>query len=170
MHHFWPGLSPARGPNPNNPVNEAYIQDIRSSPLAFYAYLVGSAENYELVRDHSAKTKAVSQLCLSYRVEMIGHINHEIQTMTGPPSDELLGAIVVLAANSVMFAGQTRCASFETLHCSRFRSPLRTAQFIHVYSARPFISPHTQALLILTMKKGGCSAIKSPGVASVVGL
>ncbi|KAJ9616873.1 hypothetical protein H2200_000593 [Cladophialophora chaetospira] len=170
VRHFWPGLTPARTRNAANPVNEAYLADIRSKPLAFYAYMVASAENYELLSGVSTQNKALSQLCLSYRVAFIQEMNQEIQDMTGPPSDELLGAITVLAANSVMFNGQVRLTPLTKVRCSRFRSPLSTAQFINVYSSRPFLSPHTEALVRLVILKGGLSKIKSPGVASVVAL
>lgn len=158
-------------PNPENPVVARYLEAIRQSPLAFYAYMIGTAENYELLSGISSRTKVFSQLCLSYRIEMINLINLELQSITGPPSDNLLGAIVVLAGNHVLFAGgQTRIASLDSVNASRFRSPLRTAQFIHIYSSRPFRSPHSAALLRLTAMKGGCSQIALPGVASTVAL
>lgn len=158
-------------PNAENPVVTRYLEAIRQTPLAFYAYMIGTAENYELLSGIGTVNKAFAQLCLSYRVEMMKLINLEIQSLTGPPSDNLLGAIVVLAGNHVLFAGgQTRVASLESVNASRFRSPLRTAQFIHIYSSRPFVSPHSAALLRLTAIKGGCSKIGLPGVASTVAL
>lgn len=157
-------------PNPKNPVVTRYLEAIRQAPLAFYAYMVGTAENYELLSGASSRTKGFSQLCLSYRIEMIKLVNEELQSISGPPSDNLLGAIVVLAGNYVLFAGQVKMASLESAHASRFRSPLRTAQFIHIYSSRPFRSPHSEALVRLVGMKGGCSKIQLPGVASTVEL
>ncbi|KAK5048887.1 hypothetical protein LTR84_005307 [Exophiala bonariae] len=171
VHHFWPGFTPGSMPNSENPVVTRYLEAIRQTPLAFYAYMIGTAENYELLSGIAMVNKAFSQLCLSYRVEMMKLINLELQSLTGPPSDNLLGAIVVLAGNHVLFAGgQTRVVSLESVNASRFRSPLRTAQFIHIYSSRPFVSPHSAALLRLTAMKGGCSKIALPGVASTIEL
>ncbi|KIW87472.1 uncharacterized protein Z519_11795 [Cladophialophora bantiana CBS 173.52] len=167
---FWPGLTPSNRPNVTNPVNEDYLVAIRSSTLAFYAYVVGTAENYELLSGTNVKTKAFSKLCLSYRVEMIKLVNQEIDQMTGPPSDELLGAIIVLAGNSAGFISRAKGTFLKAAKPSRFNSPLRTAQFLHVYSANPFPSAHSEALVRLMIMKGGCSEIKSPGVASVVSL
>jgi len=132
--------------------------------------MVASGENYELLSGISAQNKALSKLCLSYRLAFIQKMNQEIRGMTGPPSDALLAAIVTLAGNSVMFNGGVRLAPLSAMQCSRLRSPLRTAQFINVYSSRPFQSPHTEALVRLVILKGGCSKIESPGVASVVAL
>lgn len=157
-------------PNPENPVVAVYLDAIRQAPLPFYAYMVATAENYELLSGISSKTGDFSQLCLSYRVEMIKLVNLELQSIDGPPSDHLIGAIIVLIANYVLFAGQVRIASLESAHASRFRSPLRTAQFIHIYSMRPLRSPHTEALVRLMIMKGGCSKIALPGVASTVAL
>jgi hypothetical protein len=157
-------------PNIANPVNHAYLENLRHSPLAFYAYMVGTGENYELLTGISTRNAAVSQLCLAYRVKLIQYMNKEIQHMSGAPSDELLGAIVVLAGHSVMFTGDVRQAPLDTLQTSRFRSPLSTAQFLNVYSARPFMSTHTAALIKMVAMKGGCAKIESPGVASVVAL
>jgi len=170
VHHFWAGLSPGIMPNPKNPAVTMYLKAIQQAPLAFYAYMVGTAENYELLSGASSRTKGFSQLCLSYRIEMIKLVNEELQSMSGPPSDNLLGAIVVLAANYVLFAGQVKITSLEDAHASRFRSPLRTAQFIHIYTSRPFRSPHSEALVRLVGMKGGCSKIQLPGVASTVEL
>ncbi|KIY01082.1 uncharacterized protein Z520_02634 [Fonsecaea multimorphosa CBS 102226] len=167
---FWPGLTPIPTRNLNNPVVDTYLEAIRSSPLAFYAYIVGTAENYELLSGSNFKTKAFTKLCLAYRVEMIKLVNQEIQEMTGPPSDELLGAIIVLAGNSAAFISRAKGSFFKVPQPSRFDSPLRTAQFIHVYSANPFPSAHSEALVRLVVMKGGCSEIKSPGVASTAAL
>ncbi|KIW34105.1 hypothetical protein, variant [Cladophialophora immunda] len=167
---FWPGLTPDKAPNMVNPVNGAYLEAIRSSPLAFYAYMVGTAENYELLSGSNFKTKAFTKLCLAYRVEMIKLVNQELQELTGPPSDELLGAIVVLAGNSAGFINRAKGSFLKVAKPSRFNSPLRTAQFLHVYSTNPFPSAHSEALVRLVIMKGGCSQIKSPGVASVVAL
>ncbi|KIW82118.1 hypothetical protein Z517_05145 [Fonsecaea pedrosoi CBS 271.37] len=167
---FWPGLTPSKAPNVVNPVNDAYMESIRSSPLAFYAYMVASAENYELLSGPNMKTKAFTKLCLAYRVEMIKLVNQEIEEMTGPPSDELLGAIIVLAGNSAGFINQARGSFLKVAKPSRFHSPLRTAQFLHVYSTNPFPSAHSEALVRLVIMKGGCSQIQSVGVASVVAL
>jgi hypothetical protein len=169
VRHFWPGLTPSREPNTANPVNEPYLRDIRSSRLSFYAYLVACAENYELLSGVFAQQKSFAQLCLSYRHAFIGELNRELQGMT-EPSDDLLGAIIVLAGNAVMFAGQERLVPLRSLHVSRFRSPLSTAQFINVYSARPFASPHTEALVRLTVLKGGLSQVTHPGVSNVLAL
>lgn len=157
-------------PNILNPVNEAYLEAVRSSPLAFYAYMVGISENYELLSGTNAKTKLFSRLCLSYRINMVKLISQEIQEMNGPPSDNLLGAIVVLVGSSAAFASRDECGSLEVVTPSRFMSPLRTAQFINVYSTHSFPSAHSEALVRLLIMKGGCSKIKSPGVASVVSL
>jgi hypothetical protein len=157
-------------PNPENPVVAVYLEAIRQAPLPYYAYMVATAENYELLSGISSKTGDFSQLCLSYRVEMIKLVNLELQSINGPPSDHLIGAIIVLIANYVLFAGQVRIASLDSAHASRFRSPLRTAQFIHIYSMRTLRSPHTEALVRLMIMKGGCSKIALPGVASTVAL
>lgn len=157
-------------PNIVNPVNESYLEAVRSSRLAFYTYMVGTAANYELVSGTNAKTKPFSRLCLSYRINMIKLVSREIQEMNGPPSDDLLMAIVVLAANSAAFAGRSECGSLEAVKSSRFMSPLRTAQFINVYSAHQFPRIHTEVLVQLLIMKGGCAKIKSPWVAGVVAL
>ncbi|KIW56605.1 hypothetical protein PV05_05253 [Exophiala xenobiotica] len=78
VHHFWPGLSPGNMPDPENPAVTAYLEAIRQAPLAFYAYMVGTAENYELLGGVSSRIKGFSQLCLSYRIKMIELINQEI--------------------------------------------------------------------------------------------
>ncbi|OAP57230.1 hypothetical protein AYL99_07968 [Fonsecaea erecta] len=167
---FWPGLSPSKAPNVVNPVNDAYLEAIRSSRLAFYAYMVGTAENYEMLSGINFSSKAFTKLCLAYRVEMIKLVNQEIQEMTGPPSDELLGAIIVLAGNSAGYLSRTKGSLVKAAKPSRFNSPLRTAQFLHVYSTNPFPSAHSEALVRLAIMKGGCAQIKSPGVASTAAL
>ena len=160
-------------PNADNPVNEGYLADVRTSPLAYYSYMVCTAENYGLLSGDNAKTRMFERLCLSYRVNMIQLINREIQEiqeMNYLPSDILLGALLALSASASTSIDRTKFGPLELAESSRFKSPLRTAQFIHVYSANQFPSAHTEALVRLVIMKGGLSKIRSPGIASVVSL
>jgi len=160
-------------PNAVNPVNESYLADVRTSPLAYYSYVVGTAENYELLNGGNAKTRMFERLCLSYRVNMIQLINrkiHEIQEMNCPPSDDLLGALLALTASASTSRDRAKFGPLELAKSSRFKSPLRTAQFLHVYSASHYPSAHTEAVVRLVIMKGGLSKIRSPGVASVASL
>jgi hypothetical protein len=160
-------------PNAVNPVNEGYLADVRTSPLAYYSYMVGIAENYELLSGGNAKTRMFERLCLSYRVNMVKLISREIQEiqeMNRPPSDVLLAALIALTASASTSRDRAKFGPLELAKSSRFKSPLRTAQFIHVYSANQYPSVHTEALIRLIIMKGGLSKIGSPGVASVASL
>jgi hypothetical protein len=160
-------------PNAVNPVNEGYLEDVRTSPLAYYSYMVCTAENYELLSGGNAKTKMFERLCLSYRVNMIKLINQEIreiQETNCSPSDVLLAALLALTASASTSRDRAKFGPLELAKSSRFKSPLRTAQFIHVYSANQYPSVHTEALIRLIIMKGGLSKVRSLGVAGVASL
>ena len=148
--------------NALNPVNHANIQAIYSSPLAYYAYTMAVLGNFDFLHGPHADRSEHIRLQLSHRITTIKLINAAITEMTGPPPDELIGAVLVLAA-----ADPENVIDHSLRPISRYRSPLARAQWLDVYGAQSLVPSHAMALVRLVQLKGGWKEFKTLGLAGI---
>ena len=144
------------------PANRATFEATRNSPLAYYAYLIAVSRNYDFLCGVHPNIREHTRLRLTHRVATIRLINDTIRDLTGPPPDELIGAVLVLtAADPIDFGEATSYSS------SRFCSPLATAQWLNMYGAQPFVAAHAIGLVELIRLKGGWDQFKTDGLARI---
>ena len=145
-----------------NPINQANLQAISSSPLAYHAYTMASLGNHLSLIGPQAFTTAHTELILRHRVVTLRLINDEINRLQGPPSDELIGAILVMAA-----ADPGNSVDHSRAQMSKFQSPLAKAQFLHVFGAQSIVRGHVMALTRLIPLKGGWKFFRTFKLAEV---
>ena len=135
---------------------------ISSSQLAFHAYTMAILGNYLSLVGLQAIKKAHTDLILLHRATTLRLINDEISHLSGPPSDELIGAILVMAA-----ADPDNLIRGSLAQKSRFRSPLAQAQLLAVMGAHPVVREHVLALTRLIPLKGGWKHFRAFKLAEV---
>ncbi|KIW11764.1 hypothetical protein PV08_09036 [Exophiala spinifera] len=151
FRHFWHGLTPKPGDSTLNPINRVKLQAMYSSKLAYFAYTMAMVGNYWLLLGPGGVTQAHKELLLTHRVATLCLVNAELANMQGLPSEELIGAVVVMAAaDPDHFLKQ---ADSNSRH-SRFQSPLAKAQVLHIIGHEPLVSAHYLALWRLIRLKG----------------
>ncbi|KAK5045752.1 hypothetical protein LTR84_008844 [Exophiala bonariae] len=105
--------------------------------------------NYWLLLGPEGVTEAHKELLLTHRVATLRLINQELAKMKGFPSEELIGAIVVMAAGDPdHFLKQAHSRQ------SKFQSPLAKAQLLHILGHESLTSAHHLALWRLLHLKG----------------
>ncbi len=74
--------------------------------------------------------------------------------------DEIILAILVLASHEAMVEGERRG--------SPFNSPLRSAQWLNVYSSITYVEAHMKAVMELVKLRGGLENIEMYGLAETI--
>ncbi|KAI1626939.1 hypothetical protein EDD37DRAFT_239710 [Exophiala viscosa] len=132
------------------------------SPASFYTIALAGATHKSYSSDASHQIKI---LRLSYTVQAVKELNHELQTLTGDPADALLFCISLLAAHASAAGGDQVPSPMK----EETRSPLATAQSQYYGSLR-WEDAHMKAIRLLVERKGGIHKVKLPGIANVLGL
>lgn len=132
------------------------------SPASFYTIALAGATHKSYSSEASQQIKI---LRLSYTVQAVKELNHELQTLTGEPSDALLFCISLLAAHASAAGSDQMPLPMK----EETRSPLATAQSQYYGSLR-WEDAHMKAIRLLVERKGGIHKVKLPGIANVLGL
>jgi hypothetical protein len=125
-----------------NPINQIKLQAMYSSKLAYFAYTLAVVSSIWLLLGPDRVSKAHTELLLTHRVATLRLINTELASLKGGrPSEVLIGAVAVMAANDPDFF-------IKPLHSrqSRFQSPLAKAQMLFFIGHAPLVSAHYKAL------------------------
>ncbi|KAK4940094.1 hypothetical protein LTR10_019723 [Elasticomyces elasticus] len=162
-----PALSTGSGPASNTVSAIGNLRDVvlacaMHSPASFYTIALAGATHKSYSSDASHQIKI---LRLSYTVQAVKELNHELQTLTGDPADALLFCISLLAAHASAAGGDQMRSPMK----EETQSPLATAQSQYYGSLR-WEDAHMKAIRLLVERKGGIHKVKLPGIANVLGL
>ena len=124
--------------------------------MVFYSYMLAISAHYDYLRDDHSKKLYIQSLQQVYRARTVGLIQESLRDMGGTPSDDLLGAVLVL-----MCADPANWTELNDQKKSTFASPLRKTQLLELYGAQPFAFLHAKALIKMIELKGGYSQIET---------
>jgi hypothetical protein len=112
------------------------------SKLAYFAYTLAVVSGIWLLLGQDRVSEAHTEFLLTHRGATLRLINTELTRLKGGrPSEVLIGAVAVMAANDPEFF-------VKPLHSqqSRFQSPLAKAQMLFFIGRAPLVSAHYKAL------------------------
>jgi hypothetical protein len=97
---------------------------------------------------------------LSHKLVVMREINQSLSDPNVAARDEVILAILILASHEIvnMAIGKE----------SPFISPLRSAQWLNMYSAITYVPEHVKAILELVAIRGGLENIKLYGLAELI--
>lgn len=145
-----------------NPVRSAWLKCAMQWPLAFHAFIYATTLHLLCAHNGRELTDSAPLLRLFHKVETIKLVNEQLHNLSGLPSDALIMAVTILAIH-----GKRDETVYPELHP---RSPLATAQQLHVYGNMVNDEEHVQAIILLIMQKGGLEAIDLYGMADTMAL
>ncbi len=133
------------------------------SPAAFWSIIfAGATHNAYLQRGIDAPSRDRT-LRLFYKTNAIKELNREIQTLQGAASDELLLAIITMAAHG---SGE----QLDPPSKEEALSALEAVQNFQYYGRMHWERAHLIAIAHLVHQKGGLHTVKMPGLANAIGL
>ena len=103
---------------------------------------------------------------LYHKVQTMRLLKEELKTPEKTPLDEVMLAVLCLAANEV----ETVANNMKGKIRSPFNSPLTSAQWLDVYGSITHIPAHTVAMRSLVCRRGGLEKIELEGLADVIAL
>ena len=133
---------------------------MKTSSLSYYSYLIAIVTNFEWMHGTNPRSEHHERLRLRNGLALFRYIREAIETLQGPPSNELIGAVLVLGSNF-----PERVPSREFCIPPRFHSPMADAQILDQYGAFIFPATHWKALLQLVQLSGGINKIEMKDVA-----
>ncbi len=169
----WPGVYPLNAPRGENPVSRAWLQCALGSPMAFHAFIFAAALHHTYLRGKAEllNSRALELLQLSHQTRAIQYINTLLAgTGGGPPSDDLLISILILAAHGPAEAQKALWVSQPESEPCHPTSPLAKAQNVDFYGSLGFVPAHMRALYTLVEQKGGLDKIDLYGLADTLAL
>lgn len=129
-----------------------------------HALLFGAAVHMDVLR--SPRLSFDNPIRLHHKVQTMRLLKEELKSPEKTPLDEVLLAVLCLAANEV----ETMANNMKQRIRSPFNSPLTSAQWLDVYGSITHISAHTMAMRSLVDRRGGLERIQLEGLAEVLSL
>ncbi|KAJ9607353.1 hypothetical protein H2200_008426 [Cladophialophora chaetospira] len=160
VQRFWPEVAPNRHSKTGNSSARAFLMQMKTSSLSYFSYLIAILTNYEWMHGENPRSKRHERLRLRSELALFRYIREALETLDGPPSDELIGAVLVLGSNP-----PGGVPSRKSSPPSRFHSPMADAQILDQYGAFIFPATHWKALLQLVRLRGGINKIENKDVA-----
>ncbi|KIV89266.1 hypothetical protein PV10_08845 [Exophiala mesophila] len=160
--HSWPQTVPARNNSTANPVSSKWFSFAMESPIAFHSLVYATTLHVLNAHNGQELTSDAPVLRLSHKVTTINLIKESLATLTGPPTDALLMAVIVLTIH-----GHRDDTVYLDVHP---QSPLAKAQFLNVYGNMIHDEAHFKWIVYLIAHKGGLDAIELYGFADIVAL
>ncbi|KIX97703.1 uncharacterized protein Z520_06481 [Fonsecaea multimorphosa CBS 102226] len=159
----WRVLSSHRSSLSEGAIKNAVMGCAMQSPAAFWTIIFAGATHNAYLQGEADTPSRNRALRLSYKTQAIRELNREIQELQGPASDELLLAIVTLAAHG---SGEQleRPPQEENL------SALQSVQSFQYYARMQKEAAHLKAIVHLVYQKGGLQTVKMPGLANALAL
>jgi hypothetical protein len=163
MMNTWPATIPVRGNRPfENPVNAAWLNSAMEYPVLFHAFLYAASLQLLTLRNGKEQCKSDSVLRFDQYQKAVRLINKHISELDGPPPDELILAVTILAVHGSR-------AEEPAPECHP-QSPLATLQYLHVYGQMLAEEKHVGGLKELLQQKGGIEAMDVYGMADAMAL
>ncbi len=153
-------VAPNRRSTTVDPSAKGFLIQMKTSSLSYYSYLIAIVTNFEWMHGENPKTEHHERLRLRNGLALFRYVREAIETLNGPPSNALLGAVVALGSN---FPERVPSRMFCTP--SRFHSPMADAQILDQYGAFIFPATHWRALIQLVRLSGGINRIESKDIA-----
>jgi len=137
-------------------------------PAAFWTIIfAGATHSAYLQRGSQADELSHNRMLrLSYKAQAIKELNREIQALQGVASDELLLAIITLAAHGSAEQLEPPAEEEKKEHLS----VLEAVQNFQYYGRMRWEVAHLKAVYHLVYQRGGLHTIKMPGLANAIGL
>ena len=159
----WRVFSSSQSVSSTGTVKTAVLACAMQSPAAFWSIIFAGATHNAYLQQREDAPSSNRTLRLSYKTAAIKDLNREIQALQGPASDELLLAIITMAAHG---SGEhlNRPSNEEKL------SALQSVQNFQYYGRMRRENAHLKAICHLVYQKGGLHTIKMPGLANAIGL
>ncbi|OQU96040.1 hypothetical protein CLAIMM_02179 isoform 3 [Cladophialophora immunda] len=133
------------------------------SPATFWSIIFAGATHDAYLQGEADTPSRNRTLRLSYKTQAIRELNREIQELQGPASDELLLAIVTLAAHG---SGE----QVDPPSQEENLSALQSVQSFQYYGRMQKEAAHLKAICHLVYQKGGLHTVKMPGLANALAL
>ncbi|OAL33855.1 hypothetical protein AYO20_06866 [Fonsecaea nubica] len=133
------------------------------SRAAFWSIIFAGATHNAYLQGETGTPSRNRTLRLSYKTQAIRELNVEIQELQGPASDELLLAIITLAAHG---SGE----QLEPPPQGENLSALQSVQSFQYYGRMQSEAAHLKAICHLVYQKGGLHTVKMPGLANALAL
>ncbi|OAP54972.1 hypothetical protein AYL99_10672 [Fonsecaea erecta] len=159
----WRILGSSRSVLSEGSIKNAVLACAMQSPAAFWSIIFAGATHNAYLQGEADTPSRNRALRLSYKTQAIRELNREIQELQGPASDELLLAIVTLAAHGS--GEQLRPPSQE-----ESLSALQSVQSFQYYARMQKEAAHLNAICHLIYQKGGLHTVKMPGLANALAL
>jgi hypothetical protein len=158
ISYLIPGLVPDTANASVHPVSKAWFSSAMEHPLLFHALAFAGSIHLDFL--HSAQIYPNKALSLSHKLAVIQEVNKCLNDTDVALRDEVILAILILASHEAMniSAGKE----------NPFNSPLKSAQWLNIYSAITYVPEHMKAVLSLVELRGGLENIKMFGLAEVI--
>lgn len=124
----------------------------------FHALVFASSIHLDFLR--SSQIYPNKPVSLSHKLVVMREINKSLSDPDVALRDEVILAILILASHEV--------ANVAVVKESPFISPLRSAQWLNVYSTIMYVPEHVKAVLELVALRGGLENIRMNGLAEVI--
>jgi hypothetical protein len=159
----WKIFSSSKGFCGEGTIKNAVLACAMQSPAAFWSIIfAGATHNAYLQRGTDTRSRDRT-LRLSYKTNAIRELNREIQALQGEASDELLLAIITLAAHG---SGE----QLDPPSQEENLSTLEAVQNFQYYGRMRWEEAHFKAIAHLVHQRGGMHTVKMPGLANAIGL
>ncbi|KAG0645467.1 hypothetical protein D0Z07_8687 [Hyphodiscus hymeniophilus] len=163
---MWPVLRPHHSDNATSSISAAWLEKIYERPVVMHALLFGASVHLDVLRYPSSPI--FNPIRLHHKVQTMRLLKEELKSPEKTPLDEVILAVLCLAANEVeTFAEGCSRGRSKTMR-SPFMSPLRSAQWLDVYGSIAHIEAHTKAMRSLVERRGGLEMIALEGLAEVL--
>jgi hypothetical protein len=133
---------------------------MKASSLAYFAYVFSIVTSFEWDLGTNPRTPFHNKLRLRNVTFLFGYVREAIQQLKERPSEELIGAVLVLGT-----VPQNAVPSRKLCKESRFHSPLAKAQLCDYYGLFRFPATHWAACVQMLRLRGGIHNIESKGLA-----
>ncbi|OAG45406.1 hypothetical protein AYO21_00040 [Fonsecaea monophora] len=144
-------------------IKTALLACAMQSRAAFWSIIFAGATHNAYIQGETGNPSRNRTLLLSYKTQAIRELNVEIQELQGPVSDELLLAIITLAAHG---SGE----QLEPPPQGENLSALQSVQSFQYYGRMQSEAAHLKAICHLVYQKGGLHTVKMPGLANALAL
>jgi len=156
--YLLPGLVPDTENSLVHPVSKAWLSSGLEHPLLFHALAFAGSIHLDYLR--SSKIYPNKPLSLSHKLVVIQKVNECLSDPNVASRDEVILAILILASHEAM--------NMSAGKQNPFNSPLKTAQWLNIYSTITYVPEHMEAVLRLVTLRGGLENIKMFGLAEVI--
>ncbi|EXJ65376.1 hypothetical protein A1O7_01717 [Cladophialophora yegresii CBS 114405] len=159
----WKIFNLAKGVGGEGTIQNALLACAMQSPAAFWSIIFAGATHHAYLQGGTDAGSRDRTLRLSYKTNAIKELNREIQGLQGVASDELLLAIITMAAHG-------SCEQLDPPPQEESLSTLESVQNFQYYGRMRWEEAHFKAVAHLVRQRGGLHTVKMPGLANAIAL